>query len=164
MSGNSPNLRDPDGTGMKRCNGCEEYLPVDSYGVKTHRKDGSPVWQTRCRPCRHSQQWAATQARREQRANATCPVDRELPIRLPIGPWRDWLSARLAMPDVDQQTLSDRMGVDQRQLSRWLGLHGEGIFVNLDTVDAALCKLGDPGLLRDLYPALYAFDDEELAA
>lgn len=34
--------------------------------------------------------------------------------------------------------------------------------VQLDTVDKALCRLGSPNMLRELYPALYEFTPEQM--
>jgi hypothetical protein len=89
------------------------------------------------------------------------PVDAERPGLLPIAPFRQWLTDRqrhaAATSDDPNAYLSIKLGVGVDTLGRWLWSTQQHI--GLDRVDRCLCRWGDPGLLRDLYPDLYAFPD-----
>jgi hypothetical protein len=88
-------------------------------------------------------------------------VDRERHIRLDGDPWRVWLWHQIdAFGGLNQggmNELSQRTNTPQRVIHRWLR---ESKRVDLDVVDRALCAFGTPWVLRELWPELYAFDDE----
>jgi hypothetical protein len=85
------------------------------------------------------------------------PWMRSTSRRLSLAPWRAWLLQALAQED-GQASLANRLDVDQRRLYTWLH---DGSYVCLDTVDRALCAYGSPGALRDIYPHLFEFDEEQ---
>lgn len=68
---------------------------------------------------------------------------------VPVGPFREWLR------DQDEATepLAQRIGMDPRQVRGYL--RGEFEEVNIDTVDRVFVTVGEPMLLRQVYPELY---------
>jgi len=66
---------------------------------------------------------------------------------LPVEPFRAWLEAFIERHGPNRA--SELMGVDQRIVYRW---RFENRSVRLDVVDGVFCRLGDPGLLNELYP------------
>lgn len=100
----------------------------------------------------------ANEARRKRAAEARAQRARESATKLPIGPFRDWIeqhARRLSMGE-----LAALLGVTERRVWAWMNTER---VIKLNTLDRALCRAGEPGALMDLYPDLYA-DDEECAA
>lgn len=131
----------------KACPDCQRVLPWQDFPPSNFHV-GTPRVKTvrpRCRECQ-----SAKEKRERLRGNA----------RLPIEPWREWLHARSAEYGDDERLAAD-LGVWARRLFGW---RYDNKTVPLDSVDAALCHIGQPWMLRELYPELYQFDDEEQAA
>jgi hypothetical protein len=72
--------------------------------------------------------------------------------RLPIGPWRDWLLTG-PLADKPASELAATIGTDEAVIRRWRDSPEQN--VSLDIVDRALCRLNQPGVLNDLYPACW---------
>lgn len=108
-----------------------------------------------CRTCVNAR--AAERAR--ERASSLYAVDRERGGLLPIEPFRGWLRARMRemrfQHDEPYFAMCNRLDVADKTLSRWLNQESVR-FVLLDSVDKAFCQWGDAGLLRELYPDVYA--------
>lgn len=68
---------------------------------------------------------------------------------LPIGPWRHWVNTGpyTHLTALEFAALAD---VDEAVVRRWRD--GKERSVSLDVIDRALCMLGQPGVLNDLYP------------
>jgi hypothetical protein len=95
-------------------------------------------------------------------------VDKEKVPQIPVAPLSQWLKD-LGVPESSTRENAGRirefaewLGVADRQLFRWR--NGEAISASLDTVDRCLCHAGVPEKLRELWPDLYAFDDEMAVA
>jgi transcriptional regulator with XRE-family HTH domain len=84
-------------------------------------------------------------------------------IRLPRGPFAEWAERRVPGHGTEAK-LAKVLGMDPSYLSRILRGEYAGKLVEtvpLRIVDKALCREGSTHL-RELYPALYQFDDDEL--
>lgn len=79
------------------------------------------------------------------------PVDGEAQTFLPIGPFREWLLDQIERLG-SMAVLADALGLDDKTIRRWLDEHDR---VHLDHADRAFCRLDEPQLLRELYPAIY---------
>jgi hypothetical protein len=99
-------------------------------------------------------------------------VDLEKPPELPVEPIRKWLTEELGVPPIDAKlTREDKGKVKQiaqwlrtndRQIHRWRS--GESETTDFDAFDRCLCEAGIPWKLRELFPDLWAFDDDVAAA
>lgn len=83
------------------------------------------------------------------------PVDAEPAVRLPVGPFQEWVLEQLGHFDGCVTTLSAALEVDPRMVYAWLH-EGRGT-VSLDVADRALCRAGESGRLGELWPELYDF-------
>lgn len=90
---------------------------------------------------------------------------RDPDVALSVLPFRAWLEAEIARVDSHLPAGDDRCaaslvalraGVDQRRMRAWLRGNSR---VWMSAVDAFACAYDEPGLLRELYPALYDFED-----
>jgi hypothetical protein len=126
-----------------------------NFYAATRNPDGSPrTLKSWCRKCsnNHSKEW---HWRNKRRANLH-PVDAEPNVRLPIGPFREWMLDRLARLDGSEDLLAYELGVDARACYRWLH---ETRTIGLDQVDRALIQSGT-AQLWELYPELYEDDGQ----
>lgn len=136
---------------MKRCSSCQRDLPLDDFGVAKYRPDGTRTYKGQCRPCIRARRIVA-----EHRRNASAhPVDAETELRLPVAPLRRWINEQF-QDGHTMTTLAEKLGVPDRTVRAWLY---ERDLARLDAVDAAFCRAGDPGLLRELWPEIFEFAD-----
>lgn len=93
----------------------------------------------------------ARELERRRRAKARQERAAETNRRLDGAPWTAWLR-HLEHRFETTTDMADWLGVDESLLRRWLdGRAG----LKLDTADAVLVRIGEPGLLMDLWPELY---------
>lgn len=114
-----------------------------------------------CRTCVNVR---AAELERQRRASPYA-VDREHVGRVSITPFRGWLWDRMleirVTYDDPSAVMAARLGVAERTLARWLN-DPTVRQVSVDMADRAFVRWGNPALLRDLYPELYAFPDTAL--
>lgn len=121
------------------CSQCHTDLPLTDF-----YSNGAGGRRTTCSICDRFNE--RVRARRRSRRDP-----REMPDRVPVEPFRDWLRQRLTEIDVDQETYASRIGVSMRRLSEIV--HGRTRTAGIDQVDRAL--LADGWHLSQLYPEMY---------
>lgn len=133
---------------VKRCRMCHVTKPLTDFWAKTKNPDGSMLTpRTYCIQCGRAKSRAE---RAHRRAN---PI--EPPVRLPSGPLGEWvLECQRRDPYLTFHQVARWFEVDEAAVRRWVS--GERSTVDLDTVDRAFCRLGDPGLLNELWPVAVA--------
>lgn len=132
----------------KRCATCHVVKPWTDYWAHRKHPDGTmrkPY--PDCKVCAK----AKNDARRASRkANPT-----EAPVRLNSEPLGEWIVGCLRRdPWLTLAQISGWFDVDEAVVRRWVS--GERPTVDLDTVDRAFCRMGDPGLLNELWPVAVA--------
>lgn len=95
----------------------------------------------------------------EQKATLP-PVDCERTALLDAAPIREWIRRQEGL-DLNYEKLSKLVGVDETGMRRLM--NGSYKTSKLDTVDRILCRMKSPDMLRELYPHLYVFTDEQMA-
>ncbi len=132
---------------MKTCLTCGKALPINEFGPlrRKHRKSQT---QPHCRPC-------ATRRGRERRASGT-PAGTEF---VPVAPFREWMRRQIPGRYATIRHFSEQCDIPERRVNEILSGRAKRSSVTL--VDRVL--VNDAAImLRDLYPALYA-DEEEAA-
>ncbi len=133
---------------MKSCGACGEEKPLTEF----YRIRGGRSYRSYCRACssvRNKKNREKAKGRAEKAHDAR--LDREGSRRLPIAPFRGWLLSF----GLSDQELGKRLGFDSRRIYEWRVVSD---YVMLDSADKSFCRSGDPGLLKELYPFLYEFD------
>lgn len=147
---------------MKTCSNpdcpCDNPQPNSEFYTKKRR----------CRTCLLAVARAWREIDDNRKAHGTA-VEREGQQRLTIGPLRSWLRQQVQIEGLRDPlcdghgVLAHKLGIHPRRLWGWLN-DPDQKRVTLDAVDAAFCSFGDPSLLRDIYPELYPWDEQERAA
>jgi hypothetical protein len=141
----------------KTCTRCNRTLSVKRFAVKNYNPDGTPrKYQPACRACTAK----VDRVRKEQRRASIGTVDGETRTRLPVGPISDLLVQQVERHGED--VIAARFGICTRELYRFR--HREYPTVDMDKVDKMLCVAGLPGMLMELYPSIYVFDEDEQVA
>lgn len=132
----------------KQCATCGIVKPLTEYWIHRKNPDGSmrkPY--PDCKTCGKAKN-------RERRAlRKAQPIDP--PARLDSGPLGEWIVGCLRRdPYLTLAQVAGWFDVDEAVVRRWIS--GLQITADLDTVDRAFCRMGDPGLLNELWPVAVA--------
>lgn len=164
----------------KQCKSCGKPKPIEEF--KARGRTGYRY--AHCLPCLRQREvdW---DRRRKRRMRTGGPVDREPPTKLNgatvalwLGRerWRLFRSVPDEFPDFKTRGLNHpkngldllavRLGTAERTLFRLLDtqqrrypIRDPQKTVRLDIFDRWVCHAGEPWLLRELFPALFRFDD-----
>ena len=157
----------------KTCPDCQRTLDRSRFPLKGRGKDDRryPV----CEDCYPAYRVTLRERGRRQhhrdmeRRKNGAPVDRERCPLLPVEPIRRWLLEDLGVPPVTAPKSQENEGkvkavaewlhIDSRQIHRWRS--GEAETTSLDMLDRAFCDAGIPWMLRELFPSLWEFDEDE---
>lgn len=138
--------------GTKTCLQCKEDLPRSAEYFYTRNRRGKQEFAPRCRPCNRE---FNLQYQRKVRDGTQEPT-----VKLPIGPFREWILGRMAYYkkahshfDIGDggAEFSRRSGLSERRVNE---ITKRGKYVTLDLVDRALVMEGS-AMLWELYPELY---------
>jgi hypothetical protein len=136
----------------RTCRACGRTFPLDRFPMASRRVPGrQPKYRATCRICYRAQCREVMARTRARRAAARYAVDRERPVMLPIGPFRDWLEQQIALRQ-DAEAFAAEIGIDSRTVWRW---RHEAAEVTADMVDRCVCHALQPWLLREMYPDWY---------
>lgn len=174
----------PDGSPkwlQSRCKTCELFRKREANGYqrkqwlsKAERRARKREWRKRWRAhpvmgahrreyeriYKEMQRRAAGIAPRPLGSRAVRAPDIEAIPRLDGAPFAGWLEGQLKRYEsLDHMAVA--LGVDESGLRKIMS-GGRGVL--LDTVDRCLTRAGEPFLLEQLYPELFDFEDERVAA
>lgn len=132
----------------KQCATCGIVKPLTEYWIHRKNPDGSmrkPY--PDCKVCGKQK----NDARRAYRkANPVEPA-----IRVDSAPLGEWvLGCMRRDPWLSLTQVAHWFDVDEALVRRWVS--GDKATVDLDVVDRAFCRMGDPNMLNELWPVAVA--------
>ncbi len=147
------------------CRPCENAyrieLGINARAARAYRerkKREDPDFMQRCRDIRRMDYAMKAHAEGRSYTPIVRAVEHERGLRVPIGPFRDWLRERLPHHETLGE-LADAIASSERALYRWLYEHQNVI---VDNVHRALVAEGSTELW-ELYPDLYGSEGDEEA-